>query len=129
MQTKNIVRIDKWLWAARFYKTRQLAVKAIKNGKVSLNSQRVKPATAVKVDDILIIKREPYQLEIIIKKLSEQRGSAPIAQTLYAETEQSLHNREVLKQQFASQPKIKMDRQKPDKRGVRTNRALKRGEK
>lgn len=121
------VRIDKWLWAARFYKTRQLAVKAIKSSQVSLAKQTVKPATLIRVDDVLTIKRGLFQLSVTVLGLSEQRGSATIAQTLYAETEASKKARELLKQQLDSQPKIDMDRRKPDKRGVRSHRAIKRG--
>lgn len=127
-QALNNIRVDKWLWAARFYKTRQLAVKAIKNGKISVNSQRVKPAALVKKDDLIIVKREPYRVEILIIELSEQRGPAKVAQALYKETSTSIAAREELKQQLASQPKIQIDRQKPDKRALRTNRALKRGQ-
>ena len=127
-QPLSSVRIDKWLWAARFYKTRQLAVKAIKNGKVSINSQRIKPAAQVKTDDLLLVKRDPYQLEIVVCALSEHRGSATIAQALYKETDDSISAKIALQRQLASQPKIQVDRQKPDKRAVRTNRAVKRGE-
>lgn len=122
------VRIDKWLWAARFYKTRQLAVKALKNGQVSLNQQAAKPATNVKLSDRLTVKRGVYQLEVEVLGLSEKRGSATIAQTLYRETEQSKSDRAQLKEQLANQPKIDIDRRKPDKYAVRSHRALKRGD-
>jgi len=125
-QIKN-VRIDKWLWASRFYKTRPLAVKAIKNGQIIINGQRTKPATTIQPDDELIIKKGIYETEIRVLELSEKRGSAKIAQTLYKETVQSIANKETLKQQLANQPKISVDKRKPDKRGVRTNRQLKRG--
>lgn len=122
------VRIDKWLWAARFYKTRQLAVKALKSSQIQAQKQSLKPATNIKVGDLLSIKRGLYQIEIEILELSEKRGSATIAQTLYKETDASKKNREALKEQLASQPKIDIDRRKPDKRGVRSHRAVKRGE-
>lgn len=123
------MRIDKWLWAARFYKTRQLAVKAIKTGKISLNHQTVsKPAALLKVQDQLTIKRGPYHYGIAVDALSEHRGSASVAQTLYHETEASISERARLKLQLAAQPKIQIDRHKPNKRGVREQRALKRGD-
>ena len=124
----NTLRIDKWLWAARFYKTRQLAVKALKNGKVTLGGQNPKPATAIKVGDLLTIKRGPYRMTVEVLVLLDKRGSATIAQTMYQETDHSIDQREQLKQQLANQPRIDIDRRKPDKRGVRSNRQLKRGE-
>ncbi len=122
------VRIDKWLWAARFYKTRQLAIKAIKNGKIGLNGQRIKPSSNVKLGDSLSIKRNPYLIEVVVRELSEQRGPAKVAQMLYQETEQSKDNREKLKQQISAQPKVQIDKNKPDRRAVRANRAIKRGQ-
>ena len=79
-------------------------------------------------DDLVIIKRGLYTLQLSVLGLSEKRGSATIAQALYKETDESIHAREILKQQLASQPKIDIDRRKPDKRGVRNHRALKRGD-
>lgn len=122
------VRIDKWLWAARFYKTRQLAIKALKNSQIGLLKQTLKPATNVKIGDVLTIKRGMHQMEVTILGLSEKRGSATIAQALYEETPASLTNNKELKAQLAAQPKIDIDRRKPDKRGIRSHRAVKRGE-
>lgn len=122
------LRIDKWLWAARFYKTRQLAVKAIKNGQILINGQRTKPAALLKLGDVLIVKKGIHETEIEALGISQQRGSATVAQTLYRETEQSIKNKKILKQQLASQPKIAIDKRKPDKRGIRTNRQIKRQE-
>jgi ribosome-associated heat shock protein Hsp15 len=122
------VRIDKWLWAARFYKTRQLAIKALKNSQISLSKQSLKPATNVKIGDQLTIKRGLHQLEVEILGLSEKRGSATLAQTLYRQTAASITKNQALKEQLASQPKVDIDRRKPDKRGVRSHRAVKRGE-
>lgn len=122
------IRIDKWLWAARFYKTRPLAVKAIKNGQISINAQRTKPAASVKAGDSVTIKKGIHATQVNVTGLSAQRGSATMAQTLYQETRESIKQREQLKQQLANQPKIDIDRRKPDKRGVRTNRQFKRGE-
>jgi len=122
------VRIDKWLWAARFYKTRQLAIKALKNSQIGLAKQTLKPSTSIKVGDIVTIKRGIHQLEIEILELSEKRGSATIAQTLYQETAESISRNKQLKEQLAAQPKIEIDRRKPDKRSIRSHRAVKRGE-
>jgi len=122
------VRADKWLWAARFYKTRQLAIKALKNGKISLNKRPSKPASNIKIGDYLTIKSSLYEKEIEVLNLSEKRGSATIAQTLYTETVNSVAKRNALQEQLAQQPKIDIDRRKPDKRGVRSHRALKRGD-
>ena len=122
------VRIDKWLWAARFFKTRQLAVKALKSSQIQMQKQSLKPATNIKIGDVIQIKRGLYQIEVEVLDLSEKRGSAKIAQTLYRETQASIEARELLKTQMASQPRIDIDRRKPDKRGVRSHRALKRGD-
>lgn len=122
------VRIDKWLWAARFYKTRQLAIKAIKNSQINLNGQTVKPATNVKINDQLRVKKGVHEIEVDVLGLLEKRVSATIAQTLYQETEESLSTQKKLKEQLANQPKIEIDYRKPDKRGVRNQRAFKRGE-
>jgi len=122
------VRIDKWLWAARFYKTRQLAIKAVKNSQISINNQTVKPATNIKVGDFLIIKKGVFQQEVEILGLLEKRVSATIAQSLYQETDSSKKEAEKLKEQLASQPKIDIEHRKPDRRDVRSHRAFKRGE-
>lgn len=120
------VRIDKWLWAARFYKTRQLAIKAIKSSQVSLGKQALKPASNIRIGDHISVKRGLYTVTVEILTLSEKRGSAKIAQSLYAETPDSIAAREELKHQLATQPKMDVDRRKPDKRGVRDHRAFKR---
>lgn len=88
------VRLDKWLWAARFFKTRAIASKAVTAGRVHLDRQRVKPSRPVQVDDCYEISRGQDRLEIIVLKLSERRGSATIAQTLYQETGASIQRRE-----------------------------------
>eukprot|EP00494_Astrolonche_serrata_P004553 UN04566 len=90
MSEKDKVRIDKWLWAARFFKTRALASQAVSGGKVHLNGQRIKPARPVKVGDCFQISRGMEKLEVIVEDISGKRGSAPIAQTLYSETESNI---------------------------------------
>lgn len=93
------VRLDKWLWAARFFKTRSLAVKAIDAGHIILNGERAKPARILKCADQLRIYTPHGDFEVAILLLSEQRRSAEIAQTLYAETEESKTKR--AREQFA----------------------------
>ena len=86
-------RIDKWLWAARFFKTRELASKACEMGRVTSNGVRAKPAREVRVADMLQIQKEDGEHAIEVLALSQQRGSAAIAQTLYRETEASIEAR------------------------------------
>jgi ribosome-associated heat shock protein Hsp15 len=83
------VRIDKWLWAARFFKTRSLASRACELGRVRSNGQPVKPSRDVRVGDLLQVKNDSGEFQIEILALSEIRGPAPVAQTLYRETETS----------------------------------------
>jgi ribosome-associated heat shock protein Hsp15 len=88
------VRLDKWLWAARFFKSRSLAKAAIDGGKVQLDGQRVKVSREVAVDDILQIRQGWDEKVVVVKQLSVQRRSAPQAQLLYEETAESLAKRE-----------------------------------
>ena len=90
------VRLDKWLWAARFFKTRTLAAGAVSGGKVHVDGARVKPAHAVKIGNKLTIRRGPYEYEVVVRALSRQRGPASQAVLLYEETPESLHERQVL---------------------------------
>ena len=90
------VRIDRWLWAARFFKTRTLAKTAIEGGKVQVDGQRTKPAKEVRVGQTLTVRRGHQELTVVIDALSEQRGPAKIAQALYTETEESIESREAL---------------------------------
>ncbi len=86
-------RIDKWMWAARFFKTRELASKACEMGRISSNGLRAKPAREVRIGDMLHIKTEAAEFEIEVLGLSQQRGPAVVAQTLYRETEASVEAR------------------------------------
>lgn len=90
----DIVRIDKWLWAARFFKTRTLAADAVDNGKVRVNGERIKPARNVKPGDTLDIDNGATEWQIVVRALSDVRGSATMAHTLYEETESSLAKRQ-----------------------------------
>jgi ribosome-associated heat shock protein Hsp15 len=89
-----MVRIDKWLWAARFFKTRAIAADAVTGGKVELGGERVKPAKLVRIGDEVRVRLGPYLHVVIVRGLSERRGPAPEAQKLYEETEQSRKERE-----------------------------------
>ena len=90
------VRLDKWLWAARFYKTRGLSAEAIDAGKIEVNGERAKRARLVQAGDRVKIRIGPYEHAITIKGVSEKRGSAPIAQALYEEDAESRKAREVM---------------------------------
>ncbi|MEF9943606.1 MAG: RNA-binding S4 domain-containing protein [Burkholderiaceae bacterium] len=85
----NGLRIDKWLWAARFFKTRALAQDAIELGRVRLGGERIKASREVRVDDRLEILRAEERFEVVVQGLSAQRGPASVAQALYLETEAS----------------------------------------
>lgn len=91
---KSSIRLDKWLWAARFFKTRSLATDAIKGGRVHVNGARVKPGKAAEIGQIIRINKSPQQFEVEIIKLSDKRGNFSIAQMLYQETEESIARRE-----------------------------------
>lgn len=111
------VRIDKWLWAARFFKTRSIATDAVSGGKVHLNGDRTKPARKVQVGDELVVTKGPYQFVVTVDALSEKRLSAPLAAELYTESEASQEKRTLLAEQLkierAGQP---MSRGRPDKK-------------
>jgi ribosome-associated heat shock protein Hsp15 len=87
------VRLDKWLWAARFYKTRSLATDAVDGAKVRLNGATVKPAREIKVGDRLALRVGEENWEVIVQGLNEQRRPAPEARLLYQETDESIRNR------------------------------------
>ncbi len=118
--TEEAVRIDKWLWAARFFKTRSLAKEAVEGGKVHYNQHRCKPGKAVELGAELKIRQGWVDKTVIVKGLSAQRKSASLAQALYEETEESVQLREKVmleRQQLqASQP---MPQRRPNKRDRR----------
>ncbi len=98
------LRIDKWLWAARFYKTRSLAADAVEAGRVLVNEARVKPAKAIAVGNRLDIRIGQYRFDIEVLALSGKRGGAPEAQKLYRESEASRTQRETLAAQIKAMP-------------------------
>jgi ribosome-associated heat shock protein Hsp15 len=114
-------RIDKWLWAARFYKTRSLAVEEIARGRVEVNGQEVKPARDVKPGDVVSLRQGHVQRTVVVKGLSEVRGPAPAAQQLYEETAESLKARERAAEQrrLAPEPAHTIEHGRPTKRGRR----------
>lgn len=93
-EPQTSVRLDKWLWAARFYKTRAIAKEMINGGKVHYNGQRTKSSKMADVDAVVRIRQGYDEKEVVIKKLSEQRQQAVIAQTLYEETPESIAKRQ-----------------------------------
>lgn len=112
-------RIDKWLFAARFFKTRSLAAEEVERGRVALNGQRVKPAKTVAVGDNLSIRIGNYQFDIEVLGLSNKRGSAPQAQQLYRETDESRARREVVAARLKAQPQPFYTKGRPTKRDRR----------
>ena len=100
--TENRPRLDKWLWAARFYKTRALAAEAIGGGKVHLNGDRAKRAKPVQIGDEVRIRLGPYEHTVVVRRLSDRRGPAVEAITLYEETQESRAARETMALQLKS---------------------------
>ncbi|HKB55920.1 MAG TPA: S4 domain-containing protein [Ramlibacter sp.] len=115
------LRIDKWLWAARFYRTRTLASEEIGRGRVAVNGQEVKPAREIKVGDTVALRQGPIVRSVIVKGLSGVRGPAPIAQQLYHETPESVRAREAAAEQrrLAPEPALAIEQGRPTKRGRR----------
>jgi ribosome-associated heat shock protein Hsp15 len=98
------LRLDKWLWAARFFKTRTLAVEAIAAGRVAVNGERAKPAKELRVGDALAIRRPPFEYAIAVKALADKRGPAAVAATLYEETPESRARRAAIAAEMKAQP-------------------------
>ena len=114
------IRLDKWLWAARFYKTRSLSSKAISTGKVLLNGLKTKPSRIVNLQDELKIKKGKLSWLIIIISLSDRRGSANIAATLYKESQSSIENRQQISLQIKQQiSQNRISKGRPTKRNRR----------
>jgi ribosome-associated heat shock protein Hsp15 len=121
-------RIDKWLWAARFYKTRALAAEAVAGGKVEVNGERVKRAKALQAGDELRIRQPPYDYYIVVRTLSHHRGPAAEAVLLYEETSESRAAREKLAVQLKSlHSAFVPQRGRPTKKNRREIEQFKRG--
>lgn len=97
------VRLDKWLWAARFYKTRSLATAAVAGGKIQVNGERAKPAKMVAPGDTVRVRVGPYEHTVVVRALGERRGSAQVAARLYEETADSRRAREAIALQMRLQ--------------------------
>ena len=127
MHTETVasVRLDLWLWAARFYRTRALAKQAIETGKVDVGGQRAKPSRSVRVGDVLVVARGEERFEIEAVALSDTRGPASIAQALYRESDASKLAREQARAvRTAERNGFRAPETKPDKRARRLIRAL-----
>jgi len=114
------VRIDKWLWAARFFKTRSVASRACELGRIDWNGQNAKPAREVHAGDMLRIKNDSGEFHVEILALSEIRGPAAVAQALYRETDESRESRRKLAEERKAMPRVETTRKgKPSKRDRR----------
>ncbi|TNF68297.1 MAG: ribosome-associated heat shock protein Hsp15 [Gammaproteobacteria bacterium] len=117
-ETKQSIRLDKWLWAARFFKTRSIARNAVEGGKIHYNGQRSKPSKVVCINDKLTIRQGSVEKTVIIKALSDKRGPFSVASKLYEETQESIQNRE---KQSAMNKAMKESRA-PDKKPTKKQR-------
>ena len=115
------LRVDKWLWAARFYKTRSLATEEIAKGRVEVNGAEVKPARELKPGDTVTLRQGPVTRTVVVKGLSGMRGPAPVAQQLYEETAASLQARQLAAEQrrLSPEPAHSIEHGRPTKRGRR----------
>ncbi|MDQ3060209.1 MAG: S4 domain-containing protein [Pseudomonadota bacterium] len=116
------LRIDKWLWAARFYKTRSLALEEINKGRVQINDQDIKPSREVKAGDTLVLRQGAVTRTLVVRGISSQRGPAPVAQQLYEETADSLALRAKAAEQrhLTTDPASSQEHGRPTKRDRRS---------
>ena len=114
------LRIDKWLWAARFYKTRSLATDEIDKGRVRINDAEVKPAKEVKVGDTVALRQGQVTRTLVVRGISDKRGGAPVAQLMYEELEASIKLREQLAEQHRLEPANSLENGRPTKRDRRS---------
>lgn len=122
------VRLDRWLWAARFFKTRRLAVDAIQGGKVAVNGGSAKPGRSVKAGDRLEVTKGTQRFEVVVEGVAEQRGPAREAEALYHETEESIQAREKEREnRRKTGGKAPHPGERPDRRSRRRLSELKRG--
>ena len=125
MDEQTAVRVDRWLWAARFYRTRSLAKTAVAGGKVHVDDQRVKPAKELRTGQTVRINKDGVVLTVVVRKLSEQRGSATIAQTLYKETTESVERRQATaSERRMARAGLHIPAQRPNKRERRARNQL-----
>ena len=123
------VRLDKWLWAARFYKTSSLAAEAVEKGKVEVNGERAKRAKLLQAGDSLLIRLGPYQHVVTVRAVSEKRGPATVAAKLYEESAEGRKAREAMQVQVkAAQSVPGYDRGRPTKKDRREIERLRRGD-
>lgn len=117
----DTLRIDKWLWAARFYKTRSLATEAVQRGQVTLGKQAIKPSRDVRVGDVLTIWQGHIAHTVVVQAISSQRGPAPVAQQLYSETPESIAQRAQAAEQrrLSPEPALAQEHGRPTKRDRR----------
>jgi ribosome-associated heat shock protein Hsp15 len=125
MQNDTKVRLDRWLWAARFYKTRSLAVNAIKRGRITVNHRKAKPSRQITIGDVLNIRKAQLVYEVTITALSEKRLSARLAQALYTELPASATAREQRAQEIKANRQTLIDG-RPSKKDRRLQQLIKR---
>ena len=115
------IRLDKWLWAARFYKTRALACEDIQHGRVSINGQVAKASRELRLGDTLAMRQGPVTRTVLVQGLSALRGPAPVAQALYSETAQSIADRSQAAEarRLAAEPALSIEQGRPTKRDRR----------
>jgi ribosomal 50S subunit-recycling heat shock protein len=129
MREAGGVRLDKWLWAARFYKTRSLATAAVTGGEVRVEGERAKPARMLKPGDEIQVRRGDELMQIVVRGLSEVRGPAPMAQRLYEETDESRRRRAQIAERRALAREPALDiKGRPTKRDARELRRLRGGD-
>ncbi len=121
MNVTETMRLDKWLWCARFYKTRSLATEEISKGRVTVNGQQAKPARDLRCGDTVALRQGPVARTVLVRALSGARGPAPVAQLLYEETAESIAARELAAEQrrLAPEPAATLQDGRPTKRDRR----------
>jgi ribosome-associated heat shock protein Hsp15 len=121
MNVTETMRLDKWLWCARFYKTRSLATEEISKGRVTVNGQQAKPARDLRCGDTVALRQGPVARTVLVRALSGARGPAPVAQLLYEETAESIAARELAAEQrrLAPEPAATLQDGRPTKRNRR----------
>ena len=121
MNVTETMRLDKWLWCARFYKTRSLATEEIAKGRVTVNGQAAKPARDLRCGDTVALRQGPVARTVLVRDLSGARGPAPVAQLLYEETPESIAARERAAEQrrLAPEPAAALQEGRPTKRDRR----------